>query len=121
MNFSHGKIVERCQVLLVLSLYLFITLSNIFLISNLTFAGLNDQYLTLKTSVNGTDTKSHVERADKAIFKQDNKSSLNPLHLIVSYHSSEGSVVYFQAIDFSDRKSFDNKRYSYLTFLNLRI
>lgn len=120
---GHKNIFQRCRVLIVLSLYLFITLSNIFMVANTTvYAYLQTHQYALKADIKNFPVKSTVTRADKAVVKENNKSLLRDTPILsFSYYSGRNIVPQAQLSQFSAFTPFKICRLTYLSLHNLRI
>jgi hypothetical protein len=108
--------------LILLGLYLLITLPNIFFLSNTTRVGSFDQPVISHNFVRDTHSKNNIIRADKAIFKENQKCLPANLPLITfNYNRLINEPVYSVLSTTRDDKPLLNERYAYLSFLSLRI
>jgi hypothetical protein len=111
----------RCKTMALLAVYLFVTVSFIFFMSStILFSPQNTQ--TAKVAVQNHQSTNTVERADKAIFKGNEKSAMVQL-LVITLFFQKGIQQLFNNTAFyvTYTHFFKSHRYSYLSFLSLRI
>jgi len=74
MKAERKHMITRVKVLSLLAVYLFVTLSYIFFLASITVTPdhTNSKYFT--SSLKNPHSKKYVQRTDKAVFKENNKS-----------------------------------------------
>jgi hypothetical protein len=110
------------QVLVVLSLYLFLTLANLFFLPCLTSLGKSHNQIIVAHSYKDSTAKSNLVRSDKAVFKKNSINLHNdPQPFNLTTYSSEKNSTNLQVVWIYNHKPVCDRRYSYLLLLILRI
>jgi len=119
MRYNRKNIVMHCKVFMLSMIYLFVALSHIYFLANVTSPGLNTCQISKLNNKASTD---YIKRTDKAVFKKDKQSLLN-ISSTVDLHNSP-SARFSNAIKvfcIQENGLLGHKRYDYLLFLALRI
>jgi hypothetical protein len=122
MKKGFKNITTSYQVLVALSLYLFLTLANLFFLPCLTSLGQSHNQITVAHSYKDGGTKSNLVRSDKAVLKKnsiDIHNDSQPFNL--TNHSSEKNSTNLQVVWIYNHEPVCDRRYSYLLLLILRI
>jgi len=115
---NRRSVIIDCQVLLILTIYLFITLSNNYFLANITSIS---RYSCQITRLNGKATTDFIKRADKAICKQGKKNILLVQSIFHPGSFFEDVLIFYQRAQLLSGRSFPIQHYYYLLFLVLRI
>ena len=122
MKTGFKNITTSYQVLVVLSLYLFLTLANLFFLPCLTSLTKSHDQIVVAHSYKDGRTRSNLVRSDKAVFKKNIINLQNdsqPFNLAT--YSSEKNSTNLQVVWIYNHKPVCDRRYSYLLLLILRI
>ena len=112
----------RCKTMALLAIYLFVTLSFIFFMScTIPFSSGNTQ--TYKVKVENILHHSTVEREAKATFKADKINPVHKLVVVILNFKIRAGEIFKTSLIFHRNYTHDSAvhRYSYLSFLSLRI
>jgi hypothetical protein len=116
MKAERKNIIIRRLVTLLLGLYLVITLSNIFFLSNTTFAGSPGH----KSEIKSCKSLSYIERGAKAVFKENKTVNTQALLAIIYQQFSDRKIDY-NCVSHLGADLSHNHRYAYLSYHILRI
>jgi hypothetical protein len=112
----------RCKTMALLAVYLFVTLSFIFFMSStVLFSSKIKQ--SGKAKIENVHQHSVVEREAKAIVKEGKKSPVQQIAAVILYFQIRINEIFDIALTFHRNYSHYSAvhRYSYLSFLSLRI
>jgi len=113
----------RCKAMAVLAVYLFVTLSFIFFLSNC-FVISNDYQVKGTSEITNVHAHSAVQREDKATFKSSSENVVahNLSAIILHLHFNIVAVSRTLSPSYLNySRILNNYRFSYLTLLSLRI
>ncbi len=112
----------RCKTMAVLAVYLFVTLSFIFFMSS-TILFASQGFHAGRSKIENIHHHSAVEREAKAIVKEGKKSPVLQIAAVILYFQIRINEIFDIALTFHRNYSHFSAvhRYSYLSFLSLRI